>query len=76
VSADGLPLVRKRQARGGGFEYHVTLLSERDQASLRARAAAVLRWSVRDTVETELAKLAADDRRRVLLDLFAGELFE
>ncbi|MFZ5744827.1 MAG: transposase domain-containing protein [Pseudomonadota bacterium] len=35
---DGAPLCRPRKARGGGIEYHVSLLPDEAQALLRARA--------------------------------------
>ncbi|WP_454887857.1 transposase domain-containing protein [Sphingomonas oryzagri] len=38
TALDGTPLARPRKARGGGIEYHASLLSEEAQAMLSARA--------------------------------------
>lgn len=41
LAADGSPLARHRKGRGGGWEYHVSLLPEAARAALAARAITV-----------------------------------
>jgi len=66
VDPDGKPLSRRRQGRGGGWEYNVALLPERARAALAARHAPVGEPAADESTSSQrgLAETAGLDERR------------
>lgn len=83
---DGTPLARKRQARGGGVEYHASLFPEAAQAIVKAKAVedANARGAANDTGEGDAdawawfdqqpsaVKAKAEERMAILLEVEAA----
>ena len=72
VSEDGTPLARQRRARGGGMEYHASLLPLPAQQVLTTLYATTA--APKDVARAALARLSPAERKRFLLDALAAEL--
>jgi transposase InsO family protein len=76
VDGDGMPLARPRQARGGGLEYHITVLPSASRTALVRRGVAVACEPAADSApigqsalwswyEAQSAKVKGEAERRV-----------
>ncbi len=83
VDGDGMPLARTRQARGGGLEYHVSILPAATQAALMRRGISAACEPVEDErlrqgtmwswyeAQSDKVKAEAERRNAILTQVFA-----